>query len=243
MKKITSLFCLSIFCALGGLRGAPASEPPKSAEQLRAGLEMAIRNQDTNAALALVNWQGISQEMKAELTAETSATAGSGAVAVKLLPLPADYQATNEFNGVRYFPNVRVLGLVQVVSKDPGNDEQIPYGESGGVFYLAAMRQEIFDAHPTKAISLGVSVMGLFPIGHPGILNGEYVYLEDRQERKAAFQCTNSFNVSFFGDGIQSCRVTKISGEGAYQLTINEDGKPVFDSDMQDTNEIVYVKK
>ena len=58
------------------------------------------------------------------------------------------------------------------------------------------------------------------------------------------FQCTNSLSKSFRGDYIKSCKVTKISGSGSYELEIDEANKTVFDSDMVETNDsISYERK
>jgi len=141
---------------------------------------------------------------------------------------------------VRYFPNVPVLGLVNFVSKRIGNDTQLPYGVRDGVYYLAGMEQETFDAHPTRAVTLAVMVTGLFSPEHPGIVKGSYVYVADRQERTGEFLGTNNLSLAFPGDYIQSCEVTKVSGDGPLQLWLNERGKLVFDSAMMATNVVRY---
>ena len=40
----------------------------------------------------------------------------AGIKSVTLQPLPGDMQLTNEANGVRYFPNVAVAGMIDVES-------------------------------------------------------------------------------------------------------------------------------
>jgi hypothetical protein len=214
---------------------------PTSAEQLRSEFETAIKAKDTNAIFALVNWKGVSAEMKSEMADEMDT---SGLINVKLLPLPADYQLTNELNGVRYFPNVQVVGLLGVNYTNQDSTGQIPYGESEGAFYIAGTVQETFDAHPTKSISLGVSVMGLFPKETPGILTCSYVYVADGKEKTDNFQCTNNWSTGFWGDYIKSCDVKKVSGSGSYKLMIIEGSKKVFDSGMTETNDsISYERK
>jgi hypothetical protein len=214
---------------------------PTSAEQLRSEFEAAMKADDTNAILALVNWRGVSAEMKSEMVGEMDT---SGLVSAKLLPLPADYQLTNELDGVRYFPNVRVVGLLGVNYTNQDAAGQIPYGESGGTFYIAGTVQETFDAHPTKSVSLAVMVLGLFPKETPGILACSYVYVADGREKTGDFHCTNNWSTSFFGDYIKSCKVTKVSGSGSYELEIHEGTNTVFDSDMVETNDsISYEKK
>lgn len=220
------------------------ASPPASAEQLRSEFEAALKAKDTNAVLALINWKGVSAEMKSETVGEMADMTGSAVASVKLLPLPADYQPTNEMDGVRYYPNVHVLGQINVETAEKGNASQIPYGESSGVFYIAGTVQETFDAHAKKSISLGVMVMGRFPREAPGILTCSYVYAAGGKEKTASFQCTNNWSEAFWGDSIKSCQVAKISGLGSFKLLITENGKTIFDSGMVKTNDsISYEKK
>ena len=235
MKKLLAVLIFGFAVAFNSFSA------PTSAEQLRSEFEAAMKANDTNAILALVNWRGVSAEMKSEMVDEMDTL---GLTSVKLLPLSADYQLTNELDGVRYFPNVHVVGFLGVSYTNQETTGQIPYGESGGAFYIAGTVQETFDAHPTKSVSLAVMVMGLFPKETPGILNCSYVYVSDGKEKTGDFKCTNNWSTSFFGDYIKSCKVTKVSGSGSYELEIHEGTNTVFDSDMVETNDsISYEKK
>jgi hypothetical protein len=239
MKQLVAVSFL-VFATILNSFSAP---PPTSAEQLRSEVEAAMKANDTNAVLSLVNWKGVSDQMKSDVSMQMVFMAGHGVAGVKLLPLPTDRQLTNEFNGVRYYPNVHVEGLVDVELAAKGNNMQIPYGESGGIFYIAGTVQETFDAH-AKSTPLAVMVMGLFPKEDPGILTCSYVYVSAGNERTGGFRFTNNWNISFFGDYIKSCKVTKVSGTGSYELKIDEANKTVFDSDMVETNDsISYEKK
>ena len=244
MKNIHVISCLTCLIAGLGSQTALGKDAPASAEQLRSELETALTAKDTNAVLALVNWKGVSDKMKSSVAGQMVFMASRELAGVKLLPWPAGRRLTNELNGVRYFPNVHVQGLIDIESTVKGNAAQIPYGESDGAFYLAGVAQETFDPSAKQSISLGVAVMGLFPKESPGILNCSYVYVNGGKEKTDGFQCTNNLSHSFWGDSIKSCKVTKVSGDGSFQLLINEGGKTVFDSDMVETNDvIVYEKK
>jgi hypothetical protein len=220
------------------------ANPPTSAEQLRNKFEAALKSKDTNAVLSLVCWKGVSDAMKSDTSEEMSETISQGVASVKLLPLPADQQLTNEMDGVRYYPNVHVEGLIDVESTAKGNASQIPYGQSGGVFYIAGVAQETFDTNAKKSISLGITVLGLFPKENPGILTCSYVYVAGGKEKTGGFQCTNNWGEAFWGDYIASCKVTKISGSGSFKLVVSENAKKVFDSEMVKTNDsISYQRK
>lgn len=234
-----SLLAISLFCFAAVFNSFSA---PTSAEQLRSEFEAAMKANNTNAVLSLVNWKGVSDQMKSDVSIQMGYLVGQSVASVKLLPLPTDRQLTNEFNGVRYYPNVHVEGQIDVELTAKGNNVQFSYGESGGYFYIAGVAQETFDAH-AKSTPLAVMVTGLFPKENPGILTCSYVYISAGNERIGSFQFTNTWNISFWGDYIKSCKVTKVSGAGSYELKIDEANKTVFDSDMVETNDSISYEK
>jgi hypothetical protein len=217
---------------------------PTSAEQLRSEFEAAMKAKDTNTVLSLFNWQGVSDKLKSSMSRQIAYMVNQDVASVNLLPLPADRKLTNELDGVRYYPNVRVEGLIDIESTAKGNSSQINYGNSGGTFYIAGTLEETFDANAKKSTVLAVMVTGFFSKESPGILACSYVYVANAKENTDGFQCTNSLSKSFHGDYIKSCKVTKISGSGSYELEIHEGTNTVFDSDMVETNDsISYEKK
>jgi hypothetical protein len=221
---------------------------PTSAEQLRSELETAVRAKDTNTILALFNWTGVqtgtSPDMKKMMTSIAAMLVYDDIASVKLSPVPAGFQPTNEMNGVRYFPNVPIVGIIDVESVKKGNATHLPYGETSGKFYISGTAQETFDTSANKSIGISLMVTGFFPEKSPGILNCSYVYVAGGKEKTDGFQCTNSWTHSFFGDYIKSCKLTKVSGIGSYELEIYEGTNSIFDSDMVETNNsISYERK
>lgn len=220
-----------------------SKDAPTSAEQLRSELEAAIKSKDTNAIISLFNLQGVSGDMKSIPEMVASDLAQDNVASVKLSPLPADTELTNELNGVRFFPNVTVVGVIDVESKNPGNATQLTYGESAGKFYLPGTMQETFNANATKEKTLGVMFIGLFP--HKSeVINGSYVYLKGGKEVTETVSFTNNMSYNFWGDAVKSCQFTNESSLGSIKLRITEDGKKIFDSGMiEHTNLISYEKK
>ena len=172
---------------------------PTSAEQLRSEVEAAFMAKDTNAVLALFNWQGVSDKVKSSLSWQIAYMANQGVASVNLLPLPAARQLTNELDGIRYYPNVHVEGLIDIESRAKGNSSQINYGESGGTFYIAGTAQETFDANAKKSTILAVMVTGLFPQESPGILACSYVYVANGKENTDGFSMHKQFEQIFSG--------------------------------------------
>jgi hypothetical protein len=249
MKNLLSPVCLSFLIATYGQTLLFAKDIPTSAEQLRSEFEAALKAKDAKAILALHNWKGVSAEMKSDMSEEAAEMIKQGVVSVKLLPLPADYELTNELNGVRYFPNVRVQGVLKVAAKEEGNEVQIPYGDSSGKYYIAGTVQEVFDTHPKPSAFLSVQVM-VMGAGLPdsGKFSGFYVYVQSGKEIKKGLNGVGNLTQTFGGEYIKSCTVQlnpdNRDKHERIQLIVSEDNKKIFDSGKLETNiPVIYEKK
>jgi hypothetical protein len=244
MKHPLSIIGLSFLIATLGLQSASGKDAPTSAEQLRSDFETALKTKDTNAVLSLINWKGVSAEMKSDMSEETADMVKQSVASVKLLPLPADYQPTNELNGVRYFPNVHVLGLIDVESTEKGNAVQMPYGTKDGIFCLASTIEEKTALPATRAKSINILVTGS-AMPDAGTFTGAYVYVKDGKEIKEDMNGKGNLSQAFWGDYIKSCTVQKDSDSQDWiQLVISEDGQDIFKSEKVRTKDpVVYERK
>jgi uncharacterized protein (TIGR03435 family) len=217
---------------------------PASAEQLRSKLEAALKAKNKNAVLSLVNWQGVSEDMKSMITEEDADMVKQDIAGVKLLPLPADFQPTNEMNGIRYMPNVIVVGIIDVEFTEKGNAVQMPYGTKDGIFYLASTIEEKTVMPATKAKSINILAMGS-AMPDAGTFTGAYVYVKDGKEIKEDMSGKGNLSKAFWGDYIKSCTVQKDSDSQDWiQLVISEDGQDIFKSEKVRTKDpIVWEKK
>lgn len=237
MKSASLVFGASLLAAIVIASPALARNPPASAELLRGEIESALRAKDTNAFLALVNWEGVSAEMKTLITGPTVGCFQQDVASVTVLPLPANFQPTNELNGVRYRPNVTVVGLVQIdfLKKERAHsgrldNMQMPYGESGGGYYIAGTVEERIAAPATPERSLGVTVVGS-GLAKGETFTGSYVYVKAGKEIKETLSGKGNGSVAFWGDYLKSCRVQLVSEkDGPLQLVIAEAGKELFRS-------------
>jgi len=238
MKKFFSVILFG-FAAVFNL-----SAVPTSAEQLRSELESAIKAKDTNAIATLFNLQGVSTDMKSQVFMMATAMVYDGVASVKLSPLPADIELTNQLNGVRYSPNVRVIGVIDIVGIKTGNGTQLPYGELAGKFYLPGTIKETIDTKAPKEKGLHIWISSTSGNQAGIIFNGSYVYLKAGKEITKTVIFTNQMSSAFYGDSIKSCQFKSSSSEGSAHLWITEDGINVFDSGtLENTNSISYEKK
>ena len=239
MKSLGILICLIALIAGLGLPTASGKDVPVSAELLRSAFESALQAKDTNALVALFDWQGVSDNMKTMMGGMVAELPKHDWVAVKLIPLPAVYQATNELNGIRYRPSVTVVGLINVEFAQKGNSMQLPYGKSGDAFYLACNVEEKMPGTFSKAKALAIMVMGTEDIKS---ISGSCIFVQNGKEIKKDI---SERGISFFGDYIKSCSVQKtVDDEESIQVTITENGKTVFESDeVTNKTPVVYERK
>lgn len=239
MKNGTSLIVAAIMTSL--LLGCSqcVSAAPASAAQLRSEVESALKAKDANALLGLFDWQGVSDKMKTMMSTMLAEMPKREWTAVRLAPLPADFQATNEVNGIRYRPSVPVVGWVVVDFKPKGNSMQLPYGKKGDTYYLSCNVEEKIPGTTVKSRILNIEVTGT---AGPGTFTGSYIFVQDGKEIKKNITNRGS---SQYGDYIKSCTVQKTNdSESVIQLTITEDGKTVFESgEVTNMTPIVYERK
>ncbi|MDR3457876.1 MAG: hypothetical protein P4N60_10555 [Verrucomicrobiae bacterium] len=246
MKRTLVILCLNAVILAAGLPSASAKDAPTSAEQLRSELESAIKAKDRNALKSLFNEHGLSAEMKSidDETFNDLVKPDSNIKSVKLSPLPADFHATNELNGVRYVPNVSVVGMVDVQFAEEGNSLQLPYGQKDGAFYMAGTTEEKTGAPFVKEKSIGVLIMGLSTPA-PVTFTGSCVYLQNGKETTEDLSGDKgNLSKAFWGDYVKSCTVKKTSDQGWLKLKITEDNQTIFESQKITNQEpVVYLKK
>ena len=239
MKSAIFIIGLSLLIMSASEPSALAKDPPISAEQLRAEAESALKAKNTNAFLALFNWDGMPENLKLKLDEETADLFTHESItAVKLIALPPDLQLMNEVDGVRYKPNIPVAGMIDIEFPEQGNAMQLPYGQSGNHFYFANTLKEKIATPATKAKRLNISVEGS-ATPDAAILTGSYVYVKDGKEIKEAISGKGNLIQAFWGDYVKSCAVKKTSDKGWIRLKVLEDGKVVYVSAIEETQKTI----
>lgn len=114
MKKTSIVLWASLLAAFAIVSPVLAKDPPASAEQLRSELESALKAKNTNAVLSLINWEGVSDKMKSSQIRMMDGLLTEDVQSVTLGPVPASSRLAFEWNGVRYSPNVSVVGFVEI---------------------------------------------------------------------------------------------------------------------------------
>jgi hypothetical protein len=225
---------------------AHAQNAPATANELLNRFESAVKAKDLDAVLGLMIWEGVSEDMK-NMQKQIIGTELSNEVeSVKFGPLPANFRLEYERNGIRYTPNVTVVGVIEIQYAQKGNSAKMPYGKKNDAYYLSNVVEEKIYQPAMKEISLNVSVAGTV-LPKPVAFEGFYVYLKGGKEIKERILDTShagNYCQVFWGDHMKTCIVWKTSLDGKIQLLINENGKVVFDSEWEARNKpIVYETK
>ena len=175
----------------------------------------------------------------------TKCPANDTHVLVRLLPLPPDYESEMLRDGVRYGPNVILMGELSgsLGWLDQGTNRvwgvQLPYGKNRKGFYLAGTVGTRVYSPKIKDKALVISLATSNYLGSM-TFTGAVTYVQNGREIKKYLNVRRP-NV-FWGEYVKSCVVQKTSDDkGVIQLTIEEDRKKVFESQQVATKEqIVY---
>jgi hypothetical protein len=221
-----------------------AQDAPATADELLKRFETGLKEKNTKSIMALFDWKGVSEDMKVSQQQIISMISSQEVKSVKLSPLPADFKTEYERNGIRYRPNVTVVGVIDIQYAQEGNLGRMPYGKKNNAFYLANVIQQRISQPATLEKSLNISIQGTVS-PKPVAFEGFCVYLKGGKEIKEDIVDEwHKGNLShvFWGDRIKSCKVWKTSAGGEIRLVITEDGKEVFKSEWETTNKPIEYK-
>ena len=258
MKNVRAILVIAALITALSAFSARAKDAPATADDLQKRFETALKTKDKQAIIELYDWQGVSADMKAMQEQIIGMLFAEDAKSVKLGPLPPGFQPDNVRNGIRYHPNVAVVGVIELQYSAAGNTAQMPYGTKDKAFYLSNVLQEKVASVATQEKNLNLNIHLAAPTEEPSSFVCAYVYLSGGKEIKkeiakefpsqpsthAGSTTTHSQSKVFWGDGIKSCTVRKTSAAGKIQLVISADGKEVFQSEWETTDKpIVYQPK
>jgi hypothetical protein len=115
----------------------------------------------------------------------------------------------NEVNGYRYYPNVQVVGLVNLKLTEKGNATSFPYGKVGNKFYITGTIAEKMPGATANSKSLSVMVMGdASPTAAE--IKGSMTYVNNGKEITDDLNGRGNLSKSFWGDYIKTVSVHKV---------------------------------
>jgi hypothetical protein len=127
---------------------AVAKDAPTSPDDLAKRVEQALKAKNQSAALELFCWDGVSNDMKTKQEAPMQMLfdelgQGLELSSVKVGSLPPDFPVEQVLNGVKYRPNLSVLGVIHVMLAEDVNPTEFvfAYGKKDDTFYLSALAE------------------------------------------------------------------------------------------------------
>jgi hypothetical protein len=138
MKKLLAVALFSFAIAFNSFSA------PTSAEQLRSAFETALKVKDTNTLMSLIYWKDVSENGKSIQAREVADMVTHDIVSVQLASWPTNLPLENDYNGIHYKPNLQVIGMINVkfANKQGAVGSQMPYGQTGDSFLIAATIEE-----------------------------------------------------------------------------------------------------
>jgi len=213
------------------------ASPPTSVEQLRSEFEAALQTKNTNAILALFNWEGVTNSTNSypNVVARKMSQfllhypTNELHVFARLRLLPNDFETEGIINGMRYRPNVSVVGMMEGslgVTLDGTNfswGSLIPYGAKNGQFYFAGTTAEKIYEPKTRDRILVVTVSSGVISDDAPTFTGTCTYVQNGAEIKRDIRGKGAAHKTFYGDYVKACTLKKTDGGNRpLDLEINE---------------------
>ena len=237
VKKLTLL--LILFLVSTPLLNAQ----PTSPEQLRDELTEAMKTQDKEKISALFNWEGVDDQMREYSNRNINQMAEYPAEKIELLPLPDGFKTEFIRDGIRYTPNVKLVGVLRIIYGDDGpeaiTDASIPFGIKDGKYYLPNTVTEKTDYKGPADKTINISILGTMA-PEAVKFEGQCVYLVSGEEKTKTVKGEGNITEAFWGQEVKSCNIKRLSDEGSMKLTVRVDDKVVYNSEMSDKPEITY---
>lgn len=228
-----------IAIVVGALTLLAATASSETLDDFADRIKKALVAHDKHAAVkSLINLEGMDDQLIALYDKRTiPMLARRPAKTVTFEDLPTDFHLEYVQQGHEYRPNLKPLGLVVLDGKT-----RVPYGKIDQQYFITGMSRKLVNADPPAEITVRVNVFGLAtpPVRYSGsceILqsNGKTVTMPI--EDTGVGNNTMAMNAV----RIETCRVTKLSGDGPLTMRVLEADVVLFEQKTTgDGQELIY---
>jgi peroxiredoxin len=172
-KRVLFGIWLVIMAGLGGGLPAQAQTAPISDTQLLQAVENALKAKDKAAILALFNWDGVADWVKADQSNDVADWLTRDLKDATTAPLPKGFSSSGEHGNLRYHFNVEPAGIMQLGFTD-GYGFGYPYGKKGDALYLAGVitEESPLAASATNDLLITVRTPDGQPVAHARVEAG-----------------------------------------------------------------------
>jgi len=219
------------------------AEAPSTPGDLKNRLVLAINDQNRDELTSLFNWDGVDEQMKLLSERVIESIMDGRVKSAELLPLPPDFKKEYLKNGMKYSPNIELLGIIKLSYERRGNeilgDSKIAYGIKDGKYYLpnTVVMKTGYEGPPDKTIN--INILGT-SAPDPVLFEGDCLYTVSGEEKRRKIKGEGNISEAFWGQEVKSCTVKRLSDSGSLKLIISVGGENVFESEMKETQEITY---
>lgn len=183
------------------------------------------------AVKSLFNLQGMDDEVIALYDKRTiPMLLRRPAETVTFEDLPSDFRGEYVQKGYEYRPNLKPLGLLVLNGKT-----RAPYGKIDERYYITGMSRKLVNADPPAEITVQVNVFGFST--PPARYSGSCEILQSNGKTMTmAIEDTGLGNntMAMTAVRIESCRVTKLSGDGPLTMRVLEADAVLFEQNVTD---------
>lgn len=245
LRNLLLIFILTAFCS--PFLSSPVWAAENSKERFLKDIRTSLAQKNLPAFIQLFNWDGVNEKSRAILNKHLFSTLFDEELeSVRFKPLPEGFRSEYVLSGIRTYTNIKVLGFVEIQykrGKTGQSKTSIPYGKKEGRYYFAGSIQEKIRENAPKSKQIQVIIVGM---GHPPVtFEGYMLYLQNERPIKDQLKDMGGGNLTRMvrGDDITYLKVQRTSKKGTLRVTIIVDGKTIFETQPQDTDQPIIFKR
>lgn len=214
---------------------ALSSQAAETREELKASVIQILNEQNWEAYKALTYKKGMTDydyEMMESL--KSVIIDGRKVISGEFADLPEGHKTSFIYDGRAFEPTISPMGLLKL--EQEGGGSTLQYAKGGDQFVLVGTKSEDLGWEGPADVQLGVVIIGHNTEG----LKIQASWNASGRDFSEEFDHTST---TFFGQYVETVKVTSDNPDAAYQLQIMEDEKEIYKSDKKKgIGEILYTR-
>mgnify|MGYP001220994209 FL=1 len=212
-----------------------SSQAAETREELKASVIQILNEQNWEAYKALTYKKGMTDyDYETMESLKSVIIDGRKVISGEFSDLPEGHKTSFIYDGRAFEPTISPMGLLKL--EQEGGGSTLQYAKDGDQFVLVGTKSEDLGWEGPADVQLGVVIIGHNTQG----LKVEASWNASGRDFSEEFDHTST---TFFGQYVETVKVTTDNPDAAYQLRIMEDGKEIYKSDKKKgIGEIQYTR-